>query len=74
MYFRNYRLSKTWLDQYLKRAISEDPSTVNMVNGQSTCIVANVFPKLQTDKNLVRPLSKSAVSEHPSTVNIVNGP
>ena len=33
MYFRNYRLSKTWLDQYLKRAISEDPSTVNMVNG-----------------------------------------
>ena len=37
-------------------------------------VIANVFPKLQTDKNLVRPLSKSAVSEHPSTVNIVNGP
>ena len=31
MYFRNYRLSETWLDHSLMRAVSEHPSTVNML-------------------------------------------
>ena len=33
MYFRNYRLSNTWLDHSLKSAVSEYPSTVNMLKG-----------------------------------------
>ena len=33
MYFRNYRLSKTRLDDSLKSAVSELPSTVNMLKG-----------------------------------------
>ena len=33
MYFRNYRLSKTWIDHSLKRASSEHPSTINMLKG-----------------------------------------
>ena len=33
MYFRNYRLSKTWLDQSLKSAVLENPPTVNMLKG-----------------------------------------
>ena len=33
MYFQNYRLSKTWLDHSLKGAVSEHPSTVNMLKG-----------------------------------------
>ena len=32
MYFRNYGLRKTWLDQRLKRLISEDPLKSNMQN------------------------------------------
>ena len=32
MHFRNYGLRKTWLDQRLKRLISEDPSKSNMEN------------------------------------------
>ena len=31
MYFGNYRLSKTWLDNYLKSVVQEHPSTVNML-------------------------------------------
>ena len=31
MYFRNYRLKETWLDHSLKSAVSEHPSTVNML-------------------------------------------
>ena len=31
MYFRNYRLSITWLDNYLKSTVSVDPSTLNML-------------------------------------------
>ena len=31
MLFRNYRLSNTWLDHSLKSAVSEHPSTVNML-------------------------------------------
>ena len=33
MYFQNYVLRKTWLDQCLKSPVSEDPSKSNMVNG-----------------------------------------
>ena len=32
MYFRNYGLRKTWLDQCLKCPISEDPLKIYMVN------------------------------------------
>ena len=31
MYFRSYRLSKTWLDHSLKSAVSEHPLIVNML-------------------------------------------
>ena len=31
MYFRNYGLRKTWLDNFLKSPFSEDPSTRHMV-------------------------------------------
>ena len=34
MYFRNFRLSKTWLDHCLKSAVSEHPSTFNMLKGR----------------------------------------
>ena len=37
MYFRNYGLSKTWLDQRLKSTVSEDPTKVNMVNAPKHC-------------------------------------
>ena len=33
MYFQNYSLSKTRLHQSLKSAVSEHPSTVNMLKG-----------------------------------------
>ena len=33
MYFRNYRLRKTWLDKFLTSRFSEDPSTDNTENG-----------------------------------------
>ena len=32
MYFRNYGLRKTWLDQRLKSPVSEDPLKSNMEN------------------------------------------
>ena len=37
MYFSNYRLQKTWLDNCIKKAISEDPSRSNIVNGPKHC-------------------------------------
>ena len=37
MYFRNYGLQKTWLDQCLKSLVSEDPPKSNMVNGSKHC-------------------------------------
>ena len=37
MYFGNYRLPKTWLDQCLKKPFSEDPSKSNMVNAPKGC-------------------------------------
>ena len=37
MYFRNYGLPKTLLDQYLKSPVSEDPTKSNMVNAPKHC-------------------------------------
>ena len=37
MYFGNYGLAKTWLDQFLKSHFSEDPSKSNMVNAPKHC-------------------------------------
>ena len=38
MYFWNYRLQKSWLDQCLKSCVSQDPSINNIVNGsQNFC-------------------------------------
>ena len=37
MYFWNYRLHKTWLDQCLKSCASQDVSTNNMANGSKHC-------------------------------------
>ena len=36
MYFRNYGLPKTWLDQCLKSPVSENPTKSNMVNAPKT--------------------------------------
>ena len=37
MYFRNYGLPKTWLEQCLKSPVSEDPTKSNMVNAPKHC-------------------------------------
>ena len=37
MYFRNYRLPKTWLDQCLKSPVSEHRSKSNMLNAPKHC-------------------------------------
>ena len=37
MYFRNYGLPKTWLDQCLKCPVSEEPLKSNMVNAPKHC-------------------------------------
>ena len=37
MYFGNYELPKTWLDQCLKKPFSLDPSKRNMVNAPKHC-------------------------------------
>ena len=37
MYFRNYGLPKTWLDQCLKSPVSEHPSKSNMLNAPKQC-------------------------------------
>ena len=37
MYFRNYGLPKTWLDQCLKSPISEDPTKSKLVNAPKHC-------------------------------------
>ena len=37
MYFRNYELQKTWLDQCLKSPVSEDPTKSNTVNAPKHC-------------------------------------
>ena len=37
MYFRNYGLQKTWLDQCLKSPVSEHPTKSNIVNAAKHC-------------------------------------
>ena len=37
MYFRNYGLPNTWLDQCVKSLVSEDPTKSNMVNASKHC-------------------------------------
>ena len=37
MYFWNYGIRKTWLDNCLKSPVSEDPPTRKMVNGAKHC-------------------------------------
>ena len=37
MYFRNYGLQKTWLDQCLKSPVLEYPSKSNMLNDPEYC-------------------------------------
>ena len=37
MYFRNYGLPKTWLDQCLKSPVSGDPTKSNMVKAPKHC-------------------------------------
>ena len=37
MYFGNYGLAKTWLDQCLKSPVSEYPSKSNMGNAPKHC-------------------------------------
>ena len=37
MYFRNYGLLKTWLDQCLRSPVSEDPTKSNSVNAPKHC-------------------------------------
>ena len=44
MYFRNYRLKKTWLDQRQKIGVSEDPSTDDMANGSKQFCNLNEAP------------------------------
>ena len=41
MYFRNYGLPKTWLDQCLKSPVSDDPTKSNMVNAPKHCANLN---------------------------------
>ena len=37
MYFLNYRLQKTWLDQWLKSPVSEHPSKSKRENAPKQC-------------------------------------
>ena len=37
MLFRSYRRQKTWLCNCLKRYVSAQPRTVNMLNGPKKC-------------------------------------
>ena len=41
MHFGNYGFQKTLLDKCLKSRISEDPSTINMVNRMKQCCNLN---------------------------------
>ena len=55
MYFQNYGLTKNSLDKYLKSAISQYPSTTNMVRRQNTFQVITAAPLsylLITDKDI----------------------
>ena len=38
MYFRKYRVSKTWFDHSVESAVAEHPLTVNMLKGFKTLV------------------------------------
>ena len=64
MYFGNYGLPKTWLDQSLKSPVSDDPTKSNMVNGPKHCsnLKDSSLPYLLiTGKSIV--LQKVSVSD-----------
>ena len=44
MYFRNYRLRKTWLKKSLKSPLSEDPSASNMLKGPYAVEISTAPP------------------------------
>ena len=44
MYFGNYRIPKTWLDQCLKSPVSEYLSKRNMLNASKHCSHLKVIP------------------------------
>ena len=59
------------MKNFLDFFVSFLESTSNIKRFQKKMmVVANVFPKLQTGKNLVRGLLKSDVSKNPSSVNM----
>ena len=63
MYFRNYGLPETWLEQCLKSPVSEDPTKSNMVNTPKHCsnLKGTSLPYLSiTGKSIV--LQKVSVS------------
>ena len=37
MYLPNYGFVKTWLNKCMRKSVSEDPSTINMVKGTKPC-------------------------------------
>ena len=43
MYYRIYRLSKTWLEPSLKSAVSELPLTVNLLKGLTQALVKSTW-------------------------------
>ena len=64
MYFRNYGLPKTWLDQCLKSPVSEDATKSYMVNITKHCSNFNdtsLLNLLLTGKSIV--LQKVSLSD-----------
>ena len=71
MYFPNYRLPKTWLDQCLRSPLSEDPTKSNMVNAPKHCsnLKDTSLPYLLiTGKSIV--LQKVSVSHIQNVKNV----
>ena len=63
MFFRNYGLPKTWLDQCLKCTVSEDPTKSKMGNAPKHCLNlknTSLLYLLITGKSIV--LEKVSVS------------
>ena len=64
MYFQNYGLPKTWLDQCLKSPVSEDPTKSSIVNAPKHCsnLTDTSLPYLLiTGKSII--LQKVSVSD-----------
>ena len=71
MYFPNYRLPKTWLDQCLRSPLSEDPTKSNMVKAPKHCsnLKDTSLPYLLiTGKSIV--LQKVSVSHIQNVKNV----